>query len=234
MQGLQYIASSAFAGSRADSLLLLIHSLPVANPSRRFVAKALTGGVGTVVQSWEDSAGSGTNLTTANSTAPRLGSVEGVRSVVFNGTSDGLAQSVSLPAPHTLVLVANILTPNAGNATIAGGFNTSGADSAQLLTGVKEIYLNAGSNLRVGVGLNTSGWRVYVVNFNGADTVVNINGTEYTGNAGALGRAIFTLAYQKGAQFSNIAVAEAALYAGAFSAASRKATVDHLRTVYGF
>lgn len=234
MSGLQYIAESDFTGPKAAGLPLLVHNLPVANPVRRFVAKGLGGGAGTVVDAWKDAAGSGTVMAPASSTAPVIGTSAGIRSVIFNGTSDGLSQNVSLTSPHTMVLVANIIKPTTGNAAISGASVTTGADSAQLLTGVNEIYLNAGANLRVGVGLNSTGWRVYVVTFNGANSVVNINGTEYTGNPGALGRAIFTLGYQRASQFTNIAVAETALYSGAMTSGDRAATVTKLRSIYGF
>lgn len=234
MAGLQYIAESEFTGPKAAGLPTLLHKLPVANPARRFVAKEIVGAAGTTVSAWQDSAGSGTVLAPASSTAPVIGTVTGVRSVVFNGTSDGLSQSVQLTNPHTLVLVANIIKPASGNATIAGGFVSSATDGAQFRTALTDMYLNGGSNFRVGVGLNTTGWRVYVISFNGTGTVVNINGVEYTGNGGTLPRAIFTLGYQRGGEFTNIAVAEAALYSGAMNSAERASTVAQLRSAYGF
>lgn len=234
MAGLQYIAGSEFTGAKADGLPMLLHKLPVAKPARRFVAKGLVGASGTSVASWKDVAGSGTILAPEASTAPKIGSVAGVRSVVFNGTSDGLSQQVSLPNPNTLVLVANILTLNTtANVAIAGASKTA-ADGGQILAAVKELYVNAGTNARVGVGLHQTGWRVYVISFNGANTVVNINGTEYTVTAGSLPRELFTLGFRQGADFANIAVAEAALYAGAMSSTERAATVVGLRAVYGF
>lgn len=234
MPGIQYIAPVEFTGTNAGTLPIVLTDLTVAGAVRRFVAKAVNQLVGTTVTTWADSSGSGTSLAVATSTAPTLATVGGIRAVQFNGTSDGLQQSVSLTQGHSLVLVSNVVAPvTTGTTTPSGSFASSGVDSAQFQTSNTDLYVNAGTAMKVGTGLNVTGWRVIIVSFNGASTVVNVNGTEYTGNAGALPRAVFSLGFQRGASFSNLAVAEAALYPTALDATQRAALVTQLRSDYG-
>lgn len=234
MPGIQYIAPVEFSGANALTLPIVLADLPVAGATRRFVAKAVNQAVGTTVATWADIAGSGTTLSTASSTAPNLATVGGIRSVQFNGTSDGLQQNVSMAQGHSLVLVSNIVAPvTTGTTTPSGSFTSAGVDSAQFQTSNSDLYVNAGNSMKVGTGLNVTDWRVIVISFNGATTVVNVNGIEYTGNTGALPRAVFSLGFQRGASWSSMAVAEAALYSTALDAAQRASLVAQLRADYG-
>lgn len=234
MSGRQSKVSTEFTGAAAAAFPILLHPLPVAGAVRRFVARAAGVPVGGTVTTWKDSAGSGTALSTASSAAPTLATVGGVRAVQFDGTSQGLQQTVALTNPHSLVLVMNIVVPQTtGITTPSGSFLSAGVDLGQLQTSTTDLYVNAGTALKVGTGLNVTGWRVIVISFNGGSTVVNINGTEYTGNAGTLPRAVFSLGFQRGASWSNLAVAEAILYQSALDATQRAALVTQLRADYG-
>lgn len=233
MTGIQYIAPVEFTGANASSLPIVLTDLAVAGATRRFLAKAVNQAIGTAVPSWADSAGSGTALIPASSTAPTLATVGGLRAVQFNGTSDGLQQALSMAQGHTLVLVANIVTPNTvGTTTLSGSYTTAAVDGARLQTSVNALYANAGTAMAV-AAQNVTGWRVIVVSFNGASTVVNINGTEYTGNAGALPRTVFTLGFERGGSFSALAVAEANIYPTALGSTDRASLVTALRAEYG-
>lgn len=234
MPGLKYEAAAEFTGSAAAAFPVQLPALPVAGALRRFSAKATGVPVGATVATWKDSAGSGTTLAPVSSTAPTLATVAGVRSVLFNGTNQGLQQSVSMTNPHSIVLVSNVVTPNTtATTTQSGSFVTSGVDAGRVQTSLTGLYVNAGTGAQVGTGLNVTGWRVIVVSFNGASTVVNINGAEYTVSAGILPRAVFTLGFERGASWSNVAIAEAALYNGALDSTQRAALVTGLRAEYG-
>jgi hypothetical protein len=234
MPGIQYIAPVEFTGTNADTLPIVVNDLPVAGAVRRFVAKAVNQAIGTTVSAWADITGSGTSLVPASSAAPTLATVAGVRSVRFDGATQGLQQNVALTNPHSVVLVMNIVVPQTtGITTPSGSFITAGTDLGQLQTSTTDLYVNAGTSLKVGTGLNVTGWRVIIISFNGASTVVNINGVEYTGNAGTLPRAVFSLGFQRGASWSNMAVAEAILYQSALDATQRAALVTQLRTDHG-
>lgn len=232
MAGIQYVAPLQFTGANASTLPQIVTDLVVAGATRRFVAKSVNQAIGTTVPSWSDIAGSGTAIVPVSSTAPTLSTVGGIRSVLFNGTSDGLQQSVSMNQGHSLVLVANIVTPNTtGTTTLSGSYVTAGVDAARIQTSLTAMYANAGTAMTI-AGQNVTGWRVIVASFNGASTVVNINGTEYTGNAGTLPRAVFTLGFERGSLFANVAVAEAALYPTALGSSDRAALVNQLRSIY--
>lgn len=234
MSGLKYKANQEFTGSAAATLPVLLHTLPVTGFLRRFAAKATGVALGATVSSWKDSAGSGTTLVPVASSAPTLADNQGIRSVLFNGTNQGLQQSVSMTNPHSLVLVSNVVAPNTtATTTQSGSFVTAGVDAGRVQTSLAGLYVNAGTGVQVGTGLNVTGWRVIVVSFNGASTVVNVNGTEYTVSAGSLPRAVFTLGFERGASWSNVAVAEAILYNGALDSTQRAALVSGLRAEYG-
>lgn len=68
--------------------------------------------------------------------------------------------------------------------------------------------------------------------YNGANSVLQINGTTVTGNAGVQNAAGFILgALNTSASFSNIQVKEVILYAAAHDAATRAAIISYLASV---
>lgn len=232
--GLFHRASQPFEGTRAVTFPMIYSALPVDGAVRRFVAEGTRTPDGGDVSVWDDAAGSGTALATAGTTAPSMATVGGVRSVLFNGTSDGLQQSLSQPSGHSAVLVANIVTPNTtGTTTMLGSYMTANVDAGRIQTSLTDLYVNAGKVFRVGAGLNVTGWRVFVVTYNGVGSPVTINGTRYTGDPGALPRAVLSLGFERSGLYSNLAVAEVALFDRALTTAEHDTLTAHLRDKYG-
>lgn len=234
MTGIFYKAPQAFTGAGAGELPMIHNALPVPGAVRRFIAAGTRVPEGSPVERWADEAGSGTALTTAGTTAPVMSTVAGVKAVKFNGTSDGLQQNLALPAGHSVVLVGNIVTPNtSGTTTLLGAYQTANVDAGRIQTSLTDLYVNAGQGLKVGAGLNVTGWRVIIVTFNGANSPVTVNGTRYTGDPGALPRAVFSLGFERAGMWSTLAVAEAAVYGRALTTADHDKLTAYLRDKYG-
>lgn len=234
MAGIFYKAQQAFTGASADLLPMIHESLPVAGAVRRFLATGTRVAEGSPVESWADETGSGTVLATAGTTAPTLSTVGGVKSVLFNGTSDGLQQNLTLGAGHSAVLVGNIVAPNTtGTTTLMGAYQTAGVDAGRIQTSLTDVYVNAGKGFKVGSGLNVTGWRVMVVTYNGVGSPVTINGERFTGDPGNLPRAVLSLGFERSGLWSNLAVAEAAVYDRALTTTEHDTLTAHLRAKYG-
>jgi hypothetical protein len=235
-----YTTDVTFSGPNISGLPIAIHDLPVAGYKRRFLAKSLQLADGATVNKWPDLVAGGASLDPVPTygLAPYAGTVDGIQSVTFNGTTQGLKTSAVMNQPHTLVMVAKLRDAGiTGLRIMAGG--RLGADiaveSATLGTsgnaGSKNYFLEGGTSF-AGPTADTA-WHVFIGVFNGASSVLAVDGTETTGNTGTARRDILTLAYHRAGQWTNMAVAEVALYDKALTAGERTSTVTALRAQYG-
>lgn len=214
-----YRTDTAFTGSGAAALPVVPKPLPVPGPLRRWDAETIRSANGTILTGWQDTA-NGTTLGVSVGN-PTIETVDGVRAVRF--TNDILQQSLTLGQPHTVVLAFKHVSLNTtGTATLFGAQEVIGTDGGVLqTTALGDLYVNAGTAYKVGSATATTGWKRVIVVFNGASSVISINGTEWAGNFGAQSRLLFSLGGQRSAQFTDTAVSHASIYPKALSSAER-------------
>lgn len=235
-----YTTDAAFTGPKIASLPLAVHDLPVSGYKRRYLAKNLQLANGATVSTWPDMVAGGAALDPVPTygAAPTAATVSGIPAVTFNGTTQGLKTSAVMNQPHTLVIVAKLQdTGVTGLRIIAGGQNGSDPAAENAVLGTsgtapnKILYLQGGSTIN-GPAADQS-WHVFIGVFNGASSVLAVDGTEVTGNTGTARRDILTLGYHRTGLWTNVAVTEVALYDKALTAGERTSTVNALRAQYG-
>ncbi|TVU61561.1 LamG domain-containing protein [Paenarthrobacter nitroguajacolicus] len=235
-----YTTEAAFTGPKITSLPLAVHDLPVSGYKRRYLAKNLQLTDGAAVNAWPDMVAGGAALETVPTygAAPTAATVGTIKAVSFNGTTQGLKTSAVMNQPHTLVIVAKLQDSGVtGIRIIAGGRLGSDTAVENAVLGTsgtapsKILFLEGGSTVN-GPAADQA-WHVFIGVFNGASSVLSVDGTEVSGNTGTARRDILTLGYHRAGQWTNMAVAEVALYDKALSAGERTSTVNALRAQYG-
>lgn len=211
-----YRATTAFTG--APALPVVPDALPAKGVRNRWDADTILAANGAVLTGWADSA-AGLNMGVAVGD-PRVETVDGHRAVRF--TNDIMQTALSLPQPHTVVLAFKHVSLNTtGTATVFGAQQAIGTDGGIFQTNtVGDFYANAGTAFKIG-GQATAGWKRLIVVFNGASSVVNLNGVEYAGNFGTQHREFFSLGGQRSAQFTDIAVTHASVFSKALTTQER-------------
>jgi hypothetical protein len=203
-----------------------------------FKADAITGVTsGNDITEWLDSSPSALDLTPgANAPAWVDNVLNGEPVVRFNGSSDTLSAAMSARSqPFTFFVVAEQASSTGTQIML---HSTSGASCPFYLTS------NGKANLFSGAALATAGTTTmtdpHVIEcvFNGASSVVAIDGTETTGTTGSgaigIGSGIRVGANQGAtAEFFNGDIAEIVCYAGAMDSTDRSAVRAALGAKYG-
>lgn len=236
MAGIMQISPTIAAGAGIFDLPLVVHPIPVAGYTRRHVAYAVPQDVGATVAAWTDLAG-GTPLTVNGqggtaSTAPVLASDGGVPAMEFTGTAS-LGTAMPLNQPHTIVVCARTVGTPSALGVLTGGTASSPGRSSQFIdpsTG-PQWRSNAGASLGSTVNASAVDYQVITTVFNGASSVMRVDGVETTGTTGTDARTILTLATWSGAGANRLAcrIAEILVFPFALDLTQRAAVETAVR-----
>ncbi|PTR30585.1 fibronectin type III domain protein [Rhodococcus sp. OK519] len=160
---------------------------PLSGASQSWLAAGLTDA--DLLASWP-SAVSGLNLANSGGAArPVVASESGVRFVRFDGIDDMLHHSsFAGTQPHTRVLRYRLQgTPQANRMLVGStGTGTGGNSFSTLPAGATNYQINAGTALTSAPpAVPDTAWHTAIVVFNGASSVLAIDGVETVGDAGA-------------------------------------------------
>lgn len=194
-----------------------------------FVAGVGITSAGGLVSQWADQSGNGRHLKQATGTNQPALQADGT--ILFDGVDNFLkCDPFTLNQPTTIYGFLRQVTWTASD------FIWSGNDDASLnrndlfqdtTTPQLSIYSGAIAAANTALAVNTYGAIAAV--YNGATSVLQINGTTTTGNAGAQNAAGFILgALNTTANFSNIQVKEVAIFSVAHDAPTRAGVIAYL------
>lgn len=181
------------------------------------------------VSAWADQSGNGRDLIQA--TGANQPTVQGDGTILFDGTSDFLKTAAfTLNQPDTIYLRMKQVTWIAQDAIFDGNTLSSGAVYQNSITPNVRQFAGLDSTENGAMAVNT--WASMAAVFNGASSVLQIDGTTVTGNAGAGNKGGFTLgAASDGTRPSNIQVAEVIIYNVAHDATTRAQVIAYLDTL---
>lgn len=186
-------------------------------------------GVGDTVARVDDQSGNADHATqgTAANRPVLQADANGWRYLDCDGTNDVLGVSQGFNQPFTLVLVAVHTNPAEADYLLAhGNFDR------RLFYASSTYTMNAGANLSGGSA--TAAIRVFQTIWNGASSVLRIDGTEHTGNPGTGNWTALTFpAYTTlGTQASDLNVYRVLVWSKALSSTERTDLANYLAALY--
>lgn len=203
-------------------------------PIRASLAAWYRKGVGfttaTGVSQWADQSGNGRHL--AQATGSKQPALQGDGTLLFDGSADALTVAFSNPAPFTVYLRMKQVTWTLNDYVFDSMVANRAAMRQQTATPALSLFAQ-GVNAAENTALAVDTWGSVAAVFNGASSVLQINSTTTTGDPGSAAASDgFTLGASGGGlgQFSNIQVAEVAIYAAAHNATERSLMMAYFDT----
>jgi hypothetical protein len=200
-------------------------------------ASTFTYSSGTVVSQWNDKSGNAMHVSqgTVSLQPSRSGTVNGLSSVVFDGTDDFLSttdpgSAVAQPQTVFAVVVPSLLT---GSRTILAGV---AGTVATLSTDGSTAIIYAGTANSGGGSLSTSTTYVIQATLNTTSSAVRVNGGTnlYSVNPGSLGYRGYRLGrYSTFTDYWNGSMCEIVVYDSALSLANINTVGQYLATKWG-
>lgn len=242
--GIMQVSPARFTGPLAKTLPVYIPSLPVPGASAVWDARTVREPAGAAVSAWPSVGGAGPVLTPGGSRlsdpgAPSLVSdADGSPAIRFGGKSDRsvLGATFNRPAGNTVVAVVKIRAHVPGQLSAVVGSGASASVLGQVMAvaaeGTPRTY--AGTALPLfGSAVILGRYHVLVSVFDGANSVINMDGTEATGPAGDLTATVLSVGGYQAGQFSEMDLKTLAYYPFPMTAAQRAKTVAGLIAAYG-
>lgn len=193
------------------------------------------------VASWEDLAGFGPDLaqaTGAKRPTYQTNEINGLPIVRFDGTDDIIAAALAsvISQPFTLFLIAKHTSGAvAADEAFVAGEDDQGNPSGQILANqdtTDDHVADAGAALAFGA--LSSGYRIFVVAFDGASSVVRLDRSQSTGNAGARNLASIAIGALFGETLhGDVDVAEFWGYGRKLTTAQMRMLEDYAEWMYG-
>lgn len=186
------------------------------------------------VASWS-SLVDGANLVADATTAPTVITDGASKTVRFNGTTDRMQVNVNYNTAHSIVVVAKLRAPIAGDQIVYG--KTSSTEGAISVNGGGTSHNAAGG----GLGLNPApaivpdtNWHVFILTHAGTSSALRVDNVETLGNLPVAQRNGITLGFGPGADLrSDVDYKRVALIPGTMTTATRTAIVAQLKAQYG-
>lgn len=174
--------SVAAVPARAVDPRAPLHALPVAGAMYRWVSGRLFGMNGDLVETFPEMESGVDNNSAWN--RPAIAEADGRRVLRFSG-DQGLSYPLTRPAVHTIIAVCKVNAVPAQTGIIVGGALSSPNRGSLFVSSDGVLALNAGTTLTTPENVPIGELAVFVGVLNGAASIVGINGSETTGNAGA-------------------------------------------------
>lgn len=230
LMGASGIIGDGMMGSETD-----VVEPPIVSPAawHRFNTGITVTGAG--VSQWDDASGNARHLLQA--TDARRPAKQAGGEITFNGTSHFLASAVdsyALSQPITIYGLMKHITWTSSDILFGNGAAGAAAMILRQLAGTTpQVFLYAGtanSNANGTLALDT--YAAIAAVFNGASSVIHVNGQTATGAASTIGTNGMTR-FCLGAEafpfsWSNIEVKEILIYAAAHDATQRQTVFDYL------
>jgi hypothetical protein len=154
--------------------------------SREWRASELT--VGGVLAPWVDLRGGASLINAGGSVQPTIVAESGVKHVHFDGVDDIVPDATFSGAqPHTRVIRFRWHTLPVAGRTVLGSTGTGTAGNTfGIVSAANNYTINAGTPLVAAPTIAPStAWKTAIVVFNGATSILSIDGVETAGAAGA-------------------------------------------------
>lgn len=193
----------------------------------------LTDDGGGLCSKWADQSGNGRDLTAATTARP---TIQADNSLLFDGVANVMkAAGFTFSQPETIYFLGKANTWTVGNSYFDG--NSANTGRVRQLTSTPQIAASS-DNIKFSSNLSPTlnVYSILITIFNGASGVFQLNNqTPVTGDFGAGNMGGFYLGSTGGgvANFANIQVKEAILFASAHDAATRTTVITYLATVGG-
>ncbi|MCX6845078.1 MAG: hypothetical protein NTU84_00675 [Verrucomicrobia bacterium] len=195
-----------------------------------------TGGI----SSLNDLSGNGRNLTQGTSTkrpALTVAGQNGLNVATFDGVDDFLSGAWVRAQPLSVFAALAVRANSAGSSTVIGLDTWAGTGHyLYLSTGLRTNTLFFAGGATIGpIDLSSGAFAQVSIVSNGASSIIGRNGTESTGNSGAMSASALSLgdATDEGSVNSAITVGEVIALSEAASAATREAVKNYLRGKWG-
>lgn len=195
----------------------------------------------TGVQQWSDKSGNGRHLiqnTTNNQPSHSAVTLNGRKTVTFDGVNDSMGCAFTLNQPYSVFFVYRYeATPPGSKVVLTARFAGAGSRSGEFQSfSSSSMGLFAGNSLILSaVGTAMTAFNVWDYEQNSTSSVIRLRKTGATasGNAGANNAAGFSLASDGNAtpgSLSNVSIAEVCVYSRNLSAAEADAVRKYLVT----
>lgn len=232
MTGIMQISTAITSGPGVADLEFVPDEMPAAlSIAHRWEAYAAVQDIGEKVLSSRDIIG-GKLLTAASAaTAPTLVLDQGQLAFEFDGVDDALRGIglIQRAQPYTITVVARALDVAAGAHVVIGGGGTNGRGA--IFADGANWRANAGSSFGLVGAVDVTAYQIVTVVFNGANSVIRVDGSEIAGNVGAENATDFLLGCLGGGSSYFKGRVRAVYYAArAWTAAERKLAEDTIRT----
>lgn len=158
---------------------------PMTTVARSWLASGLT--TGTAVASWKDTIKGVTVAQPVEARRPIVGVEGNTKYVRFDGVDDFLDNETDpRVAAETVAMVMRIYKPVTGGKRYFGsGFTSTATRVFGLASSLDNYIANAGTAFSPSPAIApTAEWAVVLVAFNGASSVISVNGREAVGNTG--------------------------------------------------
>ena len=223
---------AVFAGLTAEAGLggdIGGNPIQALNPAAYFKFNTGITVTGAGVSQWDDQSGNGRHLLQATDT--QRPALQGDGSILFDGVDDYLkCNAFTLNQPETVYIRFLPVSWAHGDYVFDGNFINTVALYQNTIA--HHYTQHAGAAGADGIALAGSYYSMCSL-YSGASSVLNINGTETTGNPGAANAGGFTLGAHGNVNggWSNIRVKEVAIFTGTHDAATRAKIISYLNTL---